>query len=204
MPGQYGPQPQQQKSGMSGCLVAFLVVLAVVVIGGIVAAILFFTVFTTAVDSGLKGLQENVTVGEPAGGIGDPVRDGQFEFVVKSFECDVKMPGMEQFSEFAPDATTTTDLDMRYCVADLHIRNIGTEPRPFTGVEQRVYAEDSDEPYVGMPDIFDVSMQESGGEIRPGQTLDAKVYFAVPKNVKPALLDLHDFVTSGGVTVRVG
>ena len=128
-------------------------------------------------------------------GIGQDAADGKFNFVVKGVDCGQTEIGSEYFS---------TTAQGKFCVVDVTITNIGDEPQSFFGenaalfnaqgqefsadTEAAIYLENADSLYE---------------EINPGNTVNSKVVFDVPKDMKPASLELHDSAMSGGVTVTL-
>jgi hypothetical protein len=62
--------------------------------------------------------------GDGPAGLGDPVRDGQFEFVVRSVDCGVASVGEGFARKEAQD---------QFCLVALEVENTGTEGRDFLG-----------------------------------------------------------------------
>ena len=131
----------------------------------------------------------------PASQIGKPVRDGKFEFTVKSVKCGISKVGGEYLS---------TKAQGQFCAVQLSIENIGDEPQSMFADNQyafdaknRKFSADSE------ASIYDDSSQVLWEEINPGNSVKGKVYFDVPKGAKLTHLELHDSMFSGGVKVTL-
>ena len=112
----------------------------------------------------------------PASQIGKPVRDGKFEFTVKSVKCGISKVGGEYLS---------TKAQGQFCAVQLKIENIGDEPQSMFADNQyafdgknRKFSADSE------ASIYDDRRQVLWEEINPGNSVKGKVYFDVPKGVK--------------------
>jgi Domain of unknown function (DUF4352) len=133
----------------------------------------------------------------PAAGIGTPVRDGQFEFVVTGIENVGTEIGDPQFmSETAQG---------EYLIVRVDITNIGDEPRMFDASTQYLYDAESSRYDASsdayLLDDFDKAFLE---EINPGNTVTAApLLYDVPSGFVPASIELHDSLLSGGVTVTL-
>lgn len=95
----------------------------------------------TALACGLGGTESSNGSGGSGGGagvtganegaaakIGDPVRDGKFEFTVQEVECGVKEVGPELLEEKAQG---------QFCLVTITVKNIGTEPQAFSDSTRR-------------------------------------------------------------------
>jgi len=131
--------------------------------------------------------------GPPA--IGDPVRDGNLEFVVDSVRCGVDSVGRSLFRQTATG---------QYCVVSLSVRNVKNEPRTFSIVNQKL--RDGDREFSAS---IVATMAENGSadlintELNPEQSAEGVLVFDVPDSVRPDYLELHDSLLSGGVRVQV-
>ena len=128
-------------------------------------------------------------------GIGQPARDGKFEFVVNRVDCGTKQIGGQYFN---------TKAQGQFCIVDLTIKNIGNEPQSFFGANatlinaQGQQFSASSEAAIYLPNSS--SLYE---EINPGNTLNSKVVFDVPVGTALGQLELHDSAYSGGVKVSL-
>ncbi|MFD6159594.1 protein kinase [Nocardia sp. NPDC060256] len=124
---------------------------------------------------------------------GTPVRDGKFEFVVRNVDTGVHRVGLQS-------ATGS------FVVVTLDVHNISDESKWFLPVGQRLFDAQ------GTPFDHNVTatMWQSAQhgynysfELPPGQSATTQLVFDVPSDTTPTHLELHDFVLSNGVTVRV-
>jgi hypothetical protein len=132
----------------------------------------------------------------PAAGVGDAVRDGQFEFLVSRVDCSRTSLGIEQVKRSAAG---------RYCQVTLTAHNVGDETRYFVGRAQKAKdaagtAYDSDE-IAGVYANHDTSTFLE--KLDPGEKVTGTLVFDVPKNVELTTLELHDSPLSGGVRVTL-
>gem|GEM_PF-1213799 len=129
-------------------------------------------------------------------GLGDPVRDGQFEFVVRSVGCGVRSVG-EGFGQ-------RTALG-QFCLVSLRVENTGTEGRTFGAAQQYLFDRDGNR---HDPDLE--ATAGNGGDrlwathLNPGQRLAGTLVYDVPRTVVPDRVELHDGPFSGGASVALG
>ncbi|MGZ4721344.1 DUF4352 domain-containing protein [Oryzihumus sp.] len=130
-------------------------------------------------------------------GLNKPVRDGNFEFTVKSVKCGIQQVGTSDFGRKAQG---------QFCFVKMHVANIGSDSQMLDGSSQNAYdskgrkfsADTESAMYMGQ------AAQTFLNDINPGNAVDGTVIFDVPKNVKITQLELHDSAFSGGVKVKVG
>jgi Domain of unknown function (DUF4352) len=128
--------------------------------------------------------------------LNQPVRDGKFEFVVTAVSC-----GHEEivngFLRAQPQG--------RFCVVDLTVANIGTEPRHFADGNQRAYGPDGKwyAADTGAGVVANGNGEAWWNVINPGNSVAAKVVFDLTPGTTIATLELHDSALSGGVKVTV-
>ena len=126
-------------------------------------------------------------------GLGDPVRDGQFEFVVRAVDCGGRSVG-EGFGE-------RTALG-RFCLLRFRVQNIGTEGRTFGGGQQYLFDREGNR---HDPDL--AATLGNGGDwsthLNPGQRLTGTLVYDVPESAVPARVELHDAQFSGGASVAL-
>jgi hypothetical protein len=129
-------------------------------------------------------------------GLKTPVRDGKFEFTVKSFECGVSKIGSSFMTEKAQG---------QFCIATLKVSNIGNESQMFDGTSQYLF--DSEGREFSASTEAAIALPESQSfleDINPGNTVSGKVVWDVPKSgFKAERLKLHDSMFSGGVEVAL-
>ena len=152
-----------------------------VVIGGLVAK--------NARDGGTGG-----TTVKNAGRVGEPVRDGDFEFTVTELECGRTTLGDGVFSSPAPGD---------YCLVTLAVRNVGARARPFDESSQKAY----DEKGTRYLHDAEAEFQANFGvhawfkEIEPGGQVAGRLVFDMPDSRSLTSIELHYSADSGGVKV---
>jgi hypothetical protein len=128
-------------------------------------------------------------------GLGDKVRDGKFEFVVKSVSCGKSKIGSKYLNKKAQG---------QFCEITVTVKNIGDESQTFDGSSQTAFAGD-----IEYSDDSEAEMYADGdsntflNEINPGNQTTGKLIFDVPKSTKLTSLELHDSTFSGGVKVAL-
>ncbi|MER6756681.1 DUF4352 domain-containing protein [Micromonospora echinofusca] len=128
--------------------------------------------------------------------IGQPARDGKFEFTVKSAKCGVAKVGDSVLSEKAQG---------QFCLVTINVKNIGKESQMFDGSSQKAYAADGTEysSDTGAAIYANKNAETFLNDINPGNQVTGVVVFDIPKNVKLTKLELHDSAFSGGVDVAL-
>lgn len=175
------------------------VLIAVVAAVGVVAVL---ASGSSSGDSSSSTSEESSAASEPsaeggAAGIGDPVRDGKFEFVVKSVECGAKKVGSEFLEEKAQG---------QFCLVDMSVTNIGDEAQLFDAGSQKGTTDtgatvDAD----GTASLVIPENENSFlEEINPGNSIDVVVVYDIAKDQKLTALELHDSFMSDGVAVALG
>ncbi|MDG4839860.1 DUF4352 domain-containing protein [Micromonospora sp. WMMD967] len=128
--------------------------------------------------------------------IGQPARDGKFEFTVKSSKCGVTKVGSEPLGQKAQG---------QFCLVTVNVKNIGKEAQMFDGSSQKAYAADGTEYSAdsGAAIYANKNAETFLNDINPGNQVTGVVVFDIPKNVKLTKLELHDSMFSGGVDVAL-
>ncbi|MET8267172.1 DUF4352 domain-containing protein [Micromonospora arida] len=128
--------------------------------------------------------------------IGQPARDGKFEFTVKSSKCGVAKIGSDMLGQKAQG---------QFCLVTLNVKNIGKEAQMFDGSSQKAYAADGTEysADTGAAIYANKNAETFLNDINPGNQVNGVVVFDIPKNVKITKLELHDSMFSGGVDVAL-
>lgn len=127
--------------------------------------------------------------------VGQPARDGQFEFVVTGVEYGKTKVGGQYANKAAQG---------EFALVSVKVTNIGKEPRMLTGANQTAHGPNS------------VKYNNDGGaefyanegstatfleNINPGNSVQGVFVFDIPKGVKLTSIELHDSMLSGGVAV---
>jgi hypothetical protein len=128
--------------------------------------------------------------------LGEPVRDGQFEFVVRSVACGARSVGQGLARKRAL---------AQFCLVDLRVQNTGTEGRTFGGGSQYLF-DDAGKRHD--PDL-EATVRRGDGRLlsthlNPGQGLEGTLVYDVPDPVGLARVELHDGPLSGGASVELG
>lgn len=133
---------------------------------------------------------------KPPPGLGQPVRDGRFEFVVTSVECGVARIG---------GAYVYRDAQGQFCLVRLTVTNIGSQPQMFDASYQRAYnAAGQQYDTDGLAGFYlDEDDRAFLEDINPGNSVKATLVFDIPPGAAIAKLELHDSMFSFGVTVVV-
>jgi hypothetical protein len=129
-------------------------------------------------------------------GVGDPVRDGQFQFVVRSVDCGARSVGQGFGRRQALG---------QFCLVALQVENTGAEGRTFGGGQQYLFDRAGKR---HDPDLA-ATAGDGGGRLvsthlNPGQRLAGTLVYDVPERVEPARVELHDGPFSGGASVTLG
>ncbi|MFJ2085616.1 DUF4352 domain-containing protein [Micromonospora chokoriensis] len=128
--------------------------------------------------------------------VGEPARDGKFEFTVKSSKCGVAKVGSAPLEQKAQG---------QFCLVTVNVKNIGKEAQMFDGSSQKAYAADGTEYSAdsGAAIYANKNAETFLNDINPGNQVTGVVVFDIPKNVKLTKLELHDSPFSGGVDVTL-
>lgn len=128
-------------------------------------------------------------------GIGDPVRDGRFEFTVTEVETGVAEVGDEFLSEEAQG---------QFVLVHMTVSNIGDEAQMLHGDNQTLLDTEGREHSANTSAAIYLDGAETFlNDINPGNSVDATVVFDIPADAEPAAIELHDSMFSGGVTVSL-
>jgi eukaryotic-like serine/threonine-protein kinase len=129
-----------------------------------------------------------------ASGIGAPVRDGQLEFVLRSWRC-----GLERIGQ-PPRVLRPQG---QYCVGRVEVRNIGDEPRTLYEPVQKLFDTNDREYHADFRARLVIDNQTLWEEVNPGNTVRGTMAFDVAEDATPERLEFHDGLLSGGATLRL-
>jgi hypothetical protein len=128
----------------------------------------------------------------PDGAIGEPVSDGEFQFVI----TDISGQGPNYYGPRAQG---------QWVFVTMTVRNTGDEPQSFFVQNQKLIDTRGRE---FAPDMSATKVIGSDStmmlNMNPGFGLTAKVVYDVPPGTKPAVVEVHDSMISGGARVSVG
>jgi hypothetical protein len=129
-----------------------------------------------------------------APGFGDPARDGQFRFVVRSSRCGVQSVGQ------GLGRRTATG---QFCLLAIEVVNTGAEGRSFeAGHQYLLDAAGRRHRVDGAATWFhDGSARLINLQLNPGQGIEGTLVYDLAEEVEPVRAELHDSPFSGGVKV---
>jgi hypothetical protein len=128
--------------------------------------------------------------------LNESVRDGKFEFTVKSVECGKTTVGDQYYSATAQG---------EFCMVNVKVSNIGDEPQSIYSSSQYLYNSDGQK---YSSDSSATSIEQTGNDvwwndINPGNSVEGVIVYDVPKGMVPASVELHDSFFSDGVLVEL-
>lgn len=127
--------------------------------------------------------------------LGEPVQDGELEFVVRTVRCGVETLGSGLLARNA---------DGQFCLAEVRVTNVKTQPRtlyePVQKLQDSAGGKHGADIAAARVHYRDETLWE---EVTPGKTVSGTMVFDIPAGVRPVALELHDGIASGGVTVRL-
>lgn len=196
---QYAPPAPEQKKSWFARHKILTVILAIVVLGVLMRLIGGGSseTPTAPAPSGSSASEEAAPAApaEPSSpGIGVPVRDGKFEFVVTAVAPPVATVGSEYLTQTAQG---------EYIQVTMSVRNIGDRAQSLDASSQKLL--DADGKQYSVDSLATAYLDEGIGyeQINPGNALDTTVVFDVPVGTVPAEILLHDSAFSGGTTVAL-
>ncbi|MEV0945346.1 DUF4352 domain-containing protein [Rhodococcus sp. NPDC049939] len=129
-------------------------------------------------------------------GLGAPVRDGKFEFVVTGVETGLSSIGDNPY--------LMSEAQGQFVVVTMTVRNISSEPKGLSPSNQEMYDTQgrkfTSDTSAGIGLDTDVSIWD---EVNPGNAVTMKVVYDMPVDAEPAEIELHDSMFSGGTRVAL-
>jgi hypothetical protein len=155
-------------------------------------------VATQEADAPAEDVAEEAPAETGLPGLGDKVRDGEFEFTVNDVKCGIESVGDPDFlGEVAQG---------QFCRVSLTVENIGKEAQALSASAQKAFDADGREFEANSAaSLVDDSNKSSllYDDINPGNSIEGNIYFDMPKDSEPVALELHDSLFSGGVEVAL-
>ena len=171
-------------------VIAFLVVVSVATGGGDKDE-------ATAAGSTTAGAVATAKADPKAVGLNTPVRDGKFEFVVTGVQTGL--------AEVGDNPYLAKKAQGQFVIVSMTVKNIGTKPQDFSPSSQKV--KDAQGRSFESDSMAQIALGDSDvpvwDNINPGNTVQVKVVFDMPKDAEPATIELHDSMFSGGATVAL-
>jgi hypothetical protein len=169
----------------------------------VIAGVVAFVVVVSAMSNGDKktdtSAPSTAAAGQahPTAHLNTRVRDGKFEFVVKAVE-----PGL---SEVGDNPYLAKKAQGQFVVVTLSVQNIGDKAQGFSPSDQKLVdtqgrSFDSDAAAQIALGGSDIPVWDN---INPGNTVDVKVIYDMPRDAIPASIALHDSMFSGGAKVTL-
>jgi Domain of unknown function (DUF4352)/Protein of unknown function (DUF2510) len=199
--------PAPRTSGPNGKVIAGVIAAVVVlVIVGVAAVVLTLktdvgestvtrtpsdaSAATSVVPESESGV-EAPTLENQAWGIGQPVRDGDFEFVVAGIErapvvADAEFPDLQKAAAG------------EYVFVNMKVTNVGTEPQTFFASFNTL--SDGSSEFTSDDEAW-IYLGNTLADLNPGDSIDTAVVFDVPVGTDPESIELHGGPFSEGVTV---
>jgi hypothetical protein len=146
---------------------------------------------TSVVASAPEKGQEAPTLEDQARSVGEPVRDGNFEFVVAGIERApvVADPGFPDLQKSAQG---------EYVLVKMTVTNVSAEPQTFFASFNKL--SDGTTEFRSDDEAW-IYLGNTLADLNPGDTIDTAVVFDVPVGTDPESIELHDGPFSEGVTV---
>lgn len=187
-------QPAAPRKKRHGCLIGIAGAVALVIVVSVIAAIAGGGGGTSTGGASGSG---GSTGSSHAAGIGDPVRDGKFQFVINRVSHRIGV------------GTLGTGITAQGMFTVLHVlvTNIGTESQTLDDSSQYVF--DGSGRKFDASTEADIYANPSGDsmflqDINPGNSVRGVIYFDLPQGDQAVKAELHDSAFSGGVTVNLG
>ena len=171
------------------------VLMSIVVLGIIIGAARGGGSDNTANNTNNNGSEEAAATAETAK-IGSAVRDGKFEFVVKSIECGKTVVGADYL---------TKQPQGQFCLLALRVTNIGDTQQYFSDSDQKLLNSEGTQ---YSPDSTATLYHSNNSnvwlaQINPGNSVEGVLVFDIPKDQTPTHAQLHDSFMSNGVKVSL-
>ena len=149
------------------------------------------SVVASQTPTGSKPEVEAPTLKDRAWSVGQPVRDGNFEFVVSGIERSPVITDPE-----FPDLQKTAQGE--FVLVKMTVTNIGTDPQTFFASFNKL--SDGSTEYQSDDEAW-IYLGNTLADLNPGDSIDTAVVFDVPVGTTPDSIELHDGPFSDGVTV---
>jgi hypothetical protein len=129
------------------------------------------------------------------------VRDGNFQFTVKSVKCGATQVGKNEFLRAKAQG--------QFCLATVTVKNVKNEPQMLLDSDQKAFsgaAQYNVSTEAGLAANMDASGNSTNvwlQEINPGNSVTGVFVWDIPAGKKLTKLELHDSSFSGGVEVKL-
>jgi uncharacterized protein DUF4352 len=197
----YSPEPPKKKHTVRNVLLGTV---GVVLVLGVITSVVGGGDPTTPAADGASGQSRSAARQKPDGktakpkkraaGLGDPVRDGKFQFTVTKIG-HTSAVGTSYLGKKAQG---------EFVVVNVTVKNIGDEARALSADNQTLF--DADGRKFTADSEAAIYVDESNSlyeDVNPGNSLKGKLLFDVPRKAELDHLELHDSMFSGGVDVSL-
>lgn len=192
-PQPYAFQPPPRKKGGAGKVLLIVFAVIFVLCGGAVALV---AVMANGASKAINEAASNPGgAAKPAAGkVGQPVRDGKFEFTVQSVKPGVAQVGGQYANKKAQG---------QFVLVTVVVKNVGKEAQTFDSSPQKGYGPDGAAFEAdGAAALYANEESRTFLEtINPGNQVTGVLVFDIPKTATLAKVELHDSLFSGGVVV---
>jgi hypothetical protein len=197
------PPPRKRRRGLKVTFAFIGGVIALIVIGSIASAFggsKSGTSTGTSTGAGTGNSSAAQGAGSSVAGIGDPVRDGKFQFTV------LKVTHAKSVGDASLGLGDTAQ--GRFTIVTLKVTNIGSEKQTLDDSSQYLY--DASGRKFSADSAVDIDLSGLNGQgstwlndINPGNTVRGRIAFDMPARDKAVKIELHDSMFSNGVTVTL-
>ena len=125
---------------------------------------------------------------------GSPVRDGKFEFRVLDMTRGAQAGDLSNQFEIV-------DAQGEFIILTMSVTNIGERAQSYFGTNQKLI--DTSGHQYEANSAADMWANKGTGDINPGNSIQVRAAFDVPPGTRPAELEVHDSMFSGGAKVRL-
>lgn len=128
--------------------------------------------------------------------MGQPVRDGNFQFTANHIRCGIQQIG-------TPDAYQTPT--GQFCVIDLTIKNVGAAPASFADTIQKAFAPNGDRFSANSAAGFYANPNPMifMSDVNPGNQIQARIVYDIPVGSRIARLELHENPFTRGAVIKI-
>lgn len=185
----YVAAPPEQKKHTTRNVILAIIGIFILLVGGCTIAL---------IAAGGKAVNDAIeSADDPASKApeGAEIRDGKFEFDVKSMECGLEQVGSGFSREKAKG---------QFCVVTMTVSNIGDESQIFSDGDQYAYNADGAKYSADGGAGLALNKGDKGflPEINPGNSIDnVKVVYDIPADQEIVELELHDSFLSDGIRI---
>jgi hypothetical protein len=124
---------------------------------------------------------------------GSSVRDGKFEFRVTNMTRAATAGNPDNEFEIVK-------AQGEFIIVTMSVKNIGKEPQSYFADNQKLI-DSSGRQYGASSEADTWENQSIGGDINPGNSIQVKAAFDVPRGTAPTELEVHDSMFSGGAKI---